>query len=50
MGRANHIGSTQKAKLKIKYDFVVKVLDLSLSTYLPRCHMAYYNWPNMKLG
>jgi hypothetical protein len=34
MGRANHIGSTQKTKLKIKLDFVVKLLDLDLSTYL----------------
>jgi hypothetical protein len=36
MGGANHIGSTQKAKLKIKYDFVIKVLNLNLTTYLPR--------------
>ncbi len=36
MEKANHIGSTQKAKLKIKYNFVVKVLDLDLSTYLPK--------------
>jgi hypothetical protein len=36
MGRVNHIGSIQKVKLKIKQDFVVKVLDLDLPTYLPR--------------
>ncbi len=28
------MGSIQKAKLKIKYDFVVKVLNLNLSNYL----------------
>jgi len=28
MGGANHIGSTQKAKFEIKWDFVVKVLDV----------------------
>jgi hypothetical protein len=32
MGRANCIGSTQKAKFKIKWDFVVKVLDPDLPT------------------
>jgi hypothetical protein len=36
MGGANHIGSTQKVKLKIKLDFVVKLLDLDLNTYLPK--------------
>jgi hypothetical protein len=36
MGRTNHIGSTQKIKLKIKLDFVVKKLNLDLSTYLPK--------------
>jgi hypothetical protein len=36
MGRVNHIGSTQKVKLKIKYDFVVKFLNLDLNTYLPK--------------
>jgi hypothetical protein len=28
------MGSTQNVKLKIKKDFVVKVLDLDLNTYL----------------
>jgi hypothetical protein len=32
MGGTNHIGSTPKAKFKIKKDFVVKVLDLDLPT------------------
>jgi hypothetical protein len=36
MGGANHISSTQKAKLKIKLDFVLKLLDLDLSNYLPK--------------
>ncbi len=39
MGGVNHIGSTQKAKLKIKLDFVVKLLDLDLSTYLPNLEL-----------
>ncbi len=39
MGKANHIGSTQKADLKMKFDFVVEVLDLDLSTYLPRLNV-----------
>jgi hypothetical protein len=34
LGGDNHIGSTQKSKLKIKYYFVVKHLDLNLTTYL----------------
>jgi hypothetical protein len=34
MGGANHIGSTQKVKLFKKKDFVVKVLNLDLLTYL----------------
>jgi hypothetical protein len=36
MGGAKHISSTQKVKIKIKKDFVVKVLDLDLDlpTYL----------------
>jgi hypothetical protein len=39
MGGNNHIGSTQKVKLKIKYNFVVKVLKLNLSTYLLRLNL-----------
>jgi hypothetical protein len=34
MGGANQMGSVQKAKLKIKYDFVVNFFNLNLSTYL----------------
>jgi hypothetical protein len=36
MGGTNHVGFTQKTKLKIRKDFVINVLDLGLPTYLPR--------------
>jgi hypothetical protein len=42
MGGANHISSTQKAKLKIKHDFVIQVLDLILSTYIFKLNL----WPS----
>jgi hypothetical protein len=41
MGGVNHIGSTQKVKLKIKLDLVVKVLNLS--TYLPKLNLWLNN-------
>jgi hypothetical protein len=34
MGGVNHIGSTQKIKLKIKLEFIVIFFDLDLSTYI----------------
>jgi len=63
MGGTNHIGSTPMPKLKIKHDFVVKVLNLDLPTYLSRLdlwlsglgltlvpHGLYCKWPIPKVG